>query len=317
MIGVEDLLSDVIGALKLRASSYYRAELNGAFALRVPHRPRLVRFHLVLRGEIQVATASSSDRVTVRAGDVFLVTMGAPHTLMDEPGRTPVDLEDAKREVGFRPGDQLYWGEGPHKATLMCGEFSGVTELFHPVFGSLPTLVHTPIEDEDELITLAEILDLVDREARNARLGWLAVANRLSEIVMIRVLRSWVHRHPTALKPLSVLRHVRLKKALKVIHDRPEEYWTVQSLAEVAGMSRTSFATEFSERMGTSPMQYLTSWRMEVARSLLHSGDLTLTEVAEQVGYGSQASFTKAFREIVGMPPGAYRGAVAALTQTE
>lgn len=310
---MDDLLSDVIGALKLRASSYYRAELNGAFALRVPHRPRLVRFHLALRGELQVATASSSERVTVRAGEVFLVTMGAPHTLMDRPGRTPVDLEEAKREVGFRPGDRLRWGEGPHRATLVCGEFYGVTELFHPVFGSLPTLVHAPLEDDDELASLAEILDLVDRETRNARLGWLAVADRLSEIVMIRVLRSWLHRHPTALEPLGVLRNPSLKKALKAIHSRPEAHWTVQSLAEAAGMSRTSFATEFSERMGTSPMQYLTSWRMEIARSLLHSGDLTLTEVAEQVGYASQASFTKAFREVVGMPPGAYRTAVARL----
>ena len=142
---------------------------------------------------------------------------------------------------------------------------------------------------------------------------WIAIANRLSEVVMIQVLRAWIKRQPQAVGALQALHDARISKALEAIHNRPEEPWTVQSLAVTAGMSRTSFSTLFSELMGTTPMQYLTSWRMEVARSLLHAQFLTLSEVAERVGYGSQASFTKVFREAVGMTPGAYRDAVVTL----
>jgi AraC-like DNA-binding protein len=309
---MEDLLSEVVRSMKLQSSSYYRAELSGAYGLAVEQRPQHVRFHLALRGQMLV-TVPSVPPTTVREGDVFLVTMGAPHSLMDRPGRPTVPLEEVKRRVGFRRGDILRWGEGPLGVVLLCGDFSTAIELFHPVFGSLPTLVHTPVAHDDELGILSDVLSLVDRETSRGAPGWMAIANRLSEIVMVQVLRAWVARQPEATGALQAMRDPRIKRALAAIHEQPETPWTVKSLAAVAGMSRTSFSTSFSELMGTTPMQYLTSWRMEVARSLLHSGAATLAEVAERVGYGSQASFTKVFRDAVGMTPGAYRETVSNL----
>lgn len=306
---MDDILSDVIRALQLRGSSYYRAELYGDFALSVPRRPQHVRFHLALDGEMRVAAPSGGGEAIVRRGDVFLVTMGAPHTLMHRQDGVLVGMEEAKRTIGFRPGDPFRWGKGPHRATLVCGEFSGATELFHPVFGALPTLVHAPIEDEAEFTSLAEMLALVDRETKHRAPGWMAIANRLSEIVMIQVLRAWVGQHPDALGVLHALRDPRIKQALDLMHQRPEVVWTVLDLASAANMSRTSFSTLFCELMGSPPMKYLASWRMEVARSLLHNEGPTLAEIAEQVGYSSQASFTKVFRERVGLTPGAYRDA--------
>ena len=300
--------------MKLQGSSYYRAELHGAFGLAVGRRPRHVRFHLVLHGQMLVCVPSVASPTLVRAGDVFLVTMGAPHALTDQQDRPTVPLEEAKARTGFRRGDTLRWGTGPLGATLLCGEFSTAIELFHPVFRSLPTLVHTSVDEEAEFSTLSEVLSLVDRESSRGAPGWMAVANRLSEIVMIQVLRTWIAHQPNAIGALQALKDPRINKALEAIHQRPQAPWTVQTLAETAGMSRTSFSTMFADLMGTTPVQYLTSWRMEVARSLLHSQSVTLSEVAEQVGYRSQASFTKVFREAVGMTPGAYRDAVAKLS---
>lgn len=308
-----DLLSDVVRSMKLQGSSYYRAELSGAFGLTVGRRPQHVRFHLVLNGAMLVSVPSAPTPTRVKTGDVFLVTMGAPHCLMDAEGRSTVPLEEAKEKVGFQRGKTFRWGDGALGATLLCGEFSSEIELFHPVFRSLPTLVHASVDEEAEFSTLSDVLSLVDRESSRGAPGWIAIANRLSEVVMIQVLRAWITRQPQAVGALQAMHDPRINRALEAIHNRPEEPWTVQSLAATAGMSRTSFSTVFTELMGATPLQYMTSWRMEVARSLLHAQSVTLGEVAERVGYKSQASFTKVFREAVGMTPGAYRDAVATL----
>ena len=310
---MSDLLSDIVRSIKLEGSNYYRAELYGRFGLSMPHRPTQVRFHFVMDGELLIAVPGEDRPCRLRRGDVFLVTRGAPHILVDDAERTTVPLEEAKRRSGFMPGEPFKWGDGDRRATLVCGEFASASELFHPVFRSLPSLLLAPLEGDEAQSTLADVLRLIDQEMDLAAPGWVAVSNRMSEIVMIQVLRAWLHRQPDALGALRAMRDPRIKLALDGVHQYPEKSWTVQTMAEKASMSRTAFATAFHELMGVPPMQYLASWRMEVARSLLHNEALGLAEIGERVGYRTQASFTKAFREIVGSTPGTYRAAASAL----
>jgi len=168
---------------------------------------------------------------------------------------------------------------------------------------------------QDASSTVASTLTLIDRETQGMRPGALTVLDRLSEVVLIQVLRAWLDEHDDARGAMMALRDPRIGKSLAQIHAMPEAAWTVAELARVAAMSRTSFSERFKDLMGIPPMQYLTQWRMGMARTLLLREELTLPEVAQRVGYASQASFSQAFRDAVGLPPGQYRERALLLAQ--
>ena len=123
---------------------------------------------------------------------------------------------------------------------------------------------------------------------------------------MVQIVRDWIDAH-TDPSTLGALRDPQIGRVISAIQTRPEEGWTVAGIAKVAGMSRTSFAIRFRERVGLTPMRYVTEWRMRVARMLLRDPSIGIAEISERVGYGSQAAFAKAFRECDGLPPGKFR----------
>jgi AraC-like DNA-binding protein len=139
--------------------------------------------------------------------------------------------------------------------------------------------------------------------------GSEVVANRLAEVLFIQAIRAYIASGNENCKRgwLRAIVDSQIGAALKSIHENVNNPWTVESLAEAAGMSRSAFAERFKQLLGQTPLVYLTAWRMQKAVQLLQQGDKKLIDVAQSIGYESDAAFSKAFKRVVGLAPGEYR----------
>ena len=151
-------------------------------------------------------------------------------------------------------------------------------------------------------------LRLLAAEARQPRPGGEAVITRLADIIVIQALRAWIESDPAARTGwLGALRDPHIGKAIGLVHADPARDWTVASLAGELSMSRSAFAARFTELVGEPAMQYVTRWRMHVAYAALQDGGVTVAQLADQLGYRSEAAFARAFKRVIGTPPGAVR----------
>jgi AraC-like DNA-binding protein len=145
-------------------------------------------------------------------------------------------------------------------------------------------------------------------ETRDLRPGGEAVITRLSDVLVIQAIRCWIEADPTAQSGwLGALRDPQIGRALSLIHGDPARAWSVASLADELAMSRSSFAARFTELVGEPAMQYVTRWRMQVATSSLQEEGATVAELANRLGYRSEAAFARAFKRVVGNAPGAVK----------
>jgi AraC-like DNA-binding protein len=134
------------------------------------------------------------------------------------------------------------------------------------------------------------------------------VITHLADILIIQALRTWIDSAPEANRGwLAALRDKQLGRALAAIHREPEKSWTVESLASLAGMSRSGFSARFTQLVGESAKRYLTRWRMQLARAQLQQTPDTLAVLADRLGYQSEAAFCRAFKREFGVPPGSIR----------
>jgi AraC-like DNA-binding protein len=239
----------------------------------------------------------------------LVLPLGDPHVLVDSRGSRAEPLESilACQSSDGDPGPLVYGGGG-EPVTLICGYFELEAGAVHPLFGVLPPVILLRGEGGHASSWLESTLDLIAEESTAGRPGGETLVDRLTEAMFIQVLRGYLDQQGT-LAPswLAGLRDQGIGRALGLIHRRPDARWTVEELASRAGMSRTSFSTRFRDLVGEPPLQYLTRWRMQVAAGRLRRTDSPLPEIAGQVGYQTEASFSKVFKKLWGISPGAYR----------
>ncbi len=307
-----DLLGDILSALHLEATLYFRAELSTPFAIAVPEERDVIRFHVASEGPCRVALASGAEH-RVQPGDLLLVPHGSAHVIADSPTTSPEPLAGVLERTGFDGTGPLVFGGGGPRCVLVCGHFAFSRELTHPVLESLPPLLHLPAGDRADFAWLEQILAHTEREARSRSEGWREIVRRLSEILLVYVLREYSGRSPHSTGALVALSDPQLGAALRAIHEQPGEDWHLEDLARRAGMSRTLFAARFRDALGLTPARYLTVWRMHQARLLLRRPELSAAEVAARVGYASEAAFSRIFKQHFGCPPGRYRQAAPAV----
>jgi AraC-like DNA-binding protein len=155
---------------------------------------------------------------------------------------------------------------------------------------------------------LDPLLKLLASEAREPRQGSATVMSRLTDVIFVEALRVWLDAQPSGEGGwLGALRDPQIGRALARAHSEPQRDWSVAALAAEVGMSRSPFAARFKELVGEPPLAYLTRWRMELVAGLMRSGKPTLSDMAERVGYDSEAAFSKAFKRHFGLSPRAYR----------
>jgi AraC-like DNA-binding protein len=303
---MHDLLTDILEHFRLRGVVYCQSAIyKRGWALQFGQQARAV-FHIVSAGQCWLLPETGHDPVHLVAGDMIVLPHGDGHCIYDAPdaplcAALQLDVGRDQRCVLMR------WGEDATGTTLVCGLFDLDAPGEQPVFALLPAVLYFSRLHLETAGMAATVTALIE-EANSNRPGAQTLLTRLAEVLCVQVLRLWL-ADPTnpARGWLGALRDPHLASALAQMHAQPEHDWTISRLATAAAMSRSAFAARFTELVGEPPMRYLTRWRMAAAARLLAEGRASLFQIAQQVGYDSEAAFSKAFKREKGMNPSQYR----------
>jgi AraC-like DNA-binding protein len=264
----------------------------------------LAHFAMLSRGNCWLSVEGIPEPIPLTGGDCFLLARGTSIVLRDSPRTRP---RWSFREIGAKANSNVaHYGGGGAPTTIVCGSFSFDRASLKPITQLLPSFILIKAEQARTLALQNTMKALASEMAEQAP-GSEVVAARLAEVLFIQVLRAHIASGPERNKGwLRAIFDPQMGTVLSAIHDRVNTRWTVASLAEAAGMSRSAFAARFKELLGQTPLEYVTEWRMQKAMQLLQQRDKKLRDVARSVGYGSDAAFSKAFKRVVGANPGEY-----------
>lgn len=306
-----DLLSDILTRLSLRGTLYFRTSFTEPWGVKVPAFSNVARFHYVHRGECVVRVEGQSDEIRMAQGGLVLIPRGVAHTLTCRHSGTDdaLPLDDVIERSGFKGYGTLVYGGANfvHETQLICGHFSIAPDSRHVLFDRLPPHIHIADYGAEAGGWLEATLRVIGAEAGGARLGGDLVALKMSEAIFAQALRTFIETEEAEEGGLAGFADPQLARALTALHRAPARDWRVASLAREAGMSRTAFAQSFSRKLGMTPMQYVTSWRMQIAREALASRHASVADAAEECGYASESAFSRVFKREVGVSPASYR----------
>lgn len=301
-----DALTDILGSLHLGGGIYFRCELTAPWGMDIGETP-VAEFHVVTRGTCWIKVVGETEPVCLNTGDLVVFPHGHAHLFLDAPDSKaipPAELIGNQTVENYGP---VFYGGGGSPANVLCGYFEFDRKSRSPLTDALPPLIHLKGTDATELSWLQTTINFISHEIRQVRPGTEAVVNRLVEVLFTQIMRAYIEQEKTAPSILGAIADPKLGLAMNAMHRHPEYPWSVESLAQEAGMSRTAFSHRFHQLAGQTPMHYLTVWRMLKARELLASSNLSMLVIAEKVGYLSEASFGKAFKKCLGISPGACR----------
>jgi AraC-like DNA-binding protein len=297
--------------LRMNGLFYSRAELTEPWGMTLPPLGNMW-FHVIISGE-GLLEVEGADGVLLRRGDFALVPHGRGHVFRSDQGVAAPDVLDLDRELVSDRYEIVRAGGGGAPATTVCGALVFDHPAARHLIELLPPTIH--VEPADQPTDWMQgTFSLMAAEAKQARPGGEAVITRLADIVAIQAIRSWIENDPAAQRGwLGALRDPQIGPAITLIHREPERDWTVAALAREVAMSRSAFAARFRELVGEPVMQYVTRWRMQVAHDALRADGASAAEVAARFGYRSEAAFSRAFKRVVGIGPGAARRSAGAV----
>ena len=265
-----------------------------------------VMFHFVAEGSAFVRQPDV-DTIQLQPGELILFPHGSEHEVAHSPRGRAIQLE------AFLARHDGAVDSSPEAVTLICGEFSIDQHLALPALRALPRAVSLRVGRKPGSSPLSDTLRLLRDEVETRNFGNQIVVRNLLSSLCIYFMRSWADAAFPATKDwFSAVRSTHTARALARIHEAPERAWTLEDLAQEAGLSRAAFARNFSASVGEPPHSYLTRWRMGIAAQFLEETDLRLSEIASRVGYRSEFSFSRAFKRARGVSPIDHRRATPA-----
>jgi AraC-like DNA-binding protein len=282
---------------------YAQSELTAPWGIDMPPMEGKMMFHIVTQGCCWLRLLDG-DNVCLKPGELALLPRGEGHLIAsdDQQKGTPF-FEIPVSKLSERFEFMQYGGDG-EETRLTCGVLSFDHVAGQKLVSQLPQLIHMQSSNGGLPGQLQPLVQLMADEARDIGAGGETVVAHLADIIVIHAIRYWVEHAPEASKGwLGALKDPKIGKALSVIHANPKSTWTVDRLAEQAGMSRSGFSARFSEVIGTSVKQYVTEWRMSLARMKIKQSPVTLADLAEELGYQSEAAFSRAYKRVMGEPP--------------
>jgi AraC-like DNA-binding protein len=322
-----DVLSDVLRAVRLTGAVYFDVHAREPWVAETPATSAIcanvmpafehaISFHIMLEGWCWAQLADESEPpVKLEAGDAVIFPEGEGHYMSTERGkRAQPDMN-----LYYRPNDRALpfllnelGGQGA-PARFVCGYLGCDMRPYNPIVDALPRLMHVRAATKGGMLT-HDLIRVALAEHEQPSAGGETILSKLSELMFMQAIREYVDTLPDgATGWLSALRDRHVGAALKLMHGKPADDWTLDGLAREVGLSRSAFAERFTDVMGSPPMQYLSNWRLQCAARLLERQGISIAQAAAEVGYESEAAFNRAFKKQVGVPPGAWRKSRMAL----
>ena len=327
-----DPLSDVLRTVRLTGSLFFLWHVSWPYVTPVPsgkvfapivlpRAQQIISYHIVTHGSCWGALIGEAP-VRLQAGDILLIPRGDAYVMSSSAQMCAA----ARIEMG--PSLQFFrqmaagelpfvveeGGGGTTSTRVICGFLGSDVRPFNPLLAALPRLVHVRAPSDPARDRLQSLIDYTLAEARQPRPGGQCVLVRLSELMFVEVVRRWLAQGeasagvgPAPSDWLAGLRDPMVGRALMELHRRPADAWTLETLAAEVGVSRSRLAESFTRFVGQPPMQYLTQWRLQLAARMLADGPKKVAAVARDVGYQSEASFSRAFKRFVGTSPAQWR----------
>jgi len=306
-----DALGDALQFLRMSGTYYGRSELTSPWGLELPATEGLLWFHVLTSGRCRLEV-DGTDPLALEPGDLALVPRGEGHRLRSEPGAPTATIDEVELEqVGDRY-EILRHGGGGAPATMVCGAVRFDHPAARNLIDVLPRIIHVAASAASDTDWIHSTVRLMAAEVTSPRPGAETVVTRLADILVVQAIRAWIDTDPAAQTGwLGALQDRQIGRAIALIHADPARDWTVASLADELAMSRSAFAARFTQLVGEPAMRYVARWRMNVARDSLAEEGATVADVAGRLGYRSEAAFSRAFKRIVGVSPGAVRAGLA------
>jgi AraC-like DNA-binding protein len=315
-----DTLSDVLRAVRLTGAVFIDVNVTAPWAtfapkshhlipLIMPDAQHLISYHLVTEGECY-AVQKGHDPVKLQAGDLIVFPHGDHHTLATEPSlRAPASFDMTDVDLSTqRPWKIVGGGGGDERIKLVCGFLGCDVRPFNPLLAALPPRIHCSGKNPDCNARLSNFYQMAVMESHGQRMGGESILAKLSELLFIELVRMYLESLPKEQTGwLAGLRDRHVGHTLSLMHAQPARDWTLETLSGEVGLSRSALADRFTDFVGVPPMQYLAKWRMQFASGLLTQGQSNIAKIAVDVGYESEAAFSRAFKKVVGMPPAAWR----------
>ena len=307
-----DVFGEILEAVHLRTAIFGKLDLGAPWRLRLPDREYL-SFYVVARGSAWLDlqrmprhSAHQPESIAISTGDAVILPLGSAHEVHDAGGRTvPAHTMDYAA-CPRTPHTVRLGGDGP-VTSLLIGHFTLANTPRNALLASLPPVIHLRADAIAASPQLAGLVPLVLSESGSPGPGSSIVLARLADLLLVQGLRLWISTVGQSACGLRAVADPSIGRALRLMHARPAEPWTVERLASSVAMSRSAFAARFTELVGEPPLQYLAGWRMTLAAQRLREDDAVIADVAEAVGYANPVAFSKAFARVQGIGPGTFR----------
>lgn len=324
-----DVLSEILALSRVAGSVLAEIDCQGQWAIDMldqyttqRNHEHMIPFHYLLEG--QAYLVQGEEKHMLSAGDLIVAPSWPPHIVASDPAVPAKGITDVIAENGLKIWDgssisrplSITAGSGEPSARILSGTFKIEGHAIDLLLSQMPDLLVLTVRDDTLDDQFGTTLSFIRQEGRSERPGYVAVAERLNDLLFIQILRSCMATTQVQIGLLAALTDKNIARALAAIHAEPSAKWTVSSLATHSFLSRTIFAERFRKLVGTTPLQYVNRWRMIIAENLLLRSKLPVSEVQSRLGFASSFAFARAFRSAYGVNPSEYRKAAKAAEDT-
>jgi len=317
-----DILSDVLTAVRLKGAVFFDVEASVPWVAEalpakatasaiLPDAEHVMEYHVITGGSCWASVIGHDlPPIQLMAGDVVAFPQGDAHILSSAPGMRGdpgPDPSVVPGEIAQLPVMLNIDGGGSERAHLVCGFLGCDSRPFNPLIEALPPMMHIRSSGATHGSWLREFTRFAVMEAGEKRMGGSSILSKLGELMFAELVRRYVESLPEESRGwLGGVRDRHVGRALNLIHAEPSRPWTLEELAKEAGLSRSSFAERFAGYVGMPPIQYLQKWRLQIAASRLMDG-ASISTIAADIGYESEAAFSRAFKRVIGASPADWR----------
>jgi AraC-like DNA-binding protein len=320
-----DALSDVLRVIRLTGGVFLDGRFTAPWSVSGMVEPeeikafadrpaQVISFHYIISGRL-IACLPGGPPVELHGGEIVLLPRNDVHILASAMDVTPVP---AGLIVGEGAGiGKFEYGGGGAETRMVCG-YLGSDLQTNPIVAALPPLLKLNVASTPGGEWIAQSFNFAAQQLADGVAGGATILSKLSELMFVEAVRRYIEGLPPEETGwLAGLRDPAIGKAMALMHTKPEHDWCAEELAQHVNLSRSAFAERFSCLIGQPPMKYLTNWRMQIAAHKLRENRSTISQIAFDVGYESEAAFTRAFRREMGAPPAAWRKQAAPVSHMD